>query len=264
MKVDFNPSYISYKANPLKQNPKTAVKAIEKLPCYNELFIMKELGNNSYFGFRKNYWFGAYNSSYCKPDFEKAGIKHVISIINDINMESAVKKDGFDYLFLPFDSNSSQQFRYSGENLAWMQPPFTDKYGWEHTRPDAKHHNSESYETLSRNFIDKFTKFISCLQDGNCYIEGAREFDTEGVFILNKFFNPKADQVEPPLELPHLVPEHTTAHMINLYKALTKEDKASMGWPKNFDTTFLQNIKKNEYDRINSEVALYFHQLEEE
>lgn len=262
MKIDFIPSYVSYKAAPPTPPAGMAIEGIKKLPCYPELIIIKDLGNNSYFGWRKNHWHRAYDS-YNKSHFEEAGIKHIISIVNDRGMESIAKKDGFDSLNLGFDSRSDKIQRFCGENIMpWLRPPFNDKDAWDHTQPDIKHYSKESYETLSRDFIDKFTKFINCLQDGNCYIEGDFDLDIEGVFILNKFFNPKAEQITPPIDLPCILPHHTTARMLNMYKALTKEDKANMGWPNNFDKIFLQNIKKAEFDRINSEVSLYFHKVE--
>ena len=247
MKVDFNPSYISYKAAP------KAVSNGGLLPRWGKLWAVKELGNNIRFGFRSIPIESGY-TEHCAPYLKKDGIKHIILIPDDKVIEQMAKKDGFDTLSLAFNSDE-----YNGMLLA--RPPFEDKIRWEHKRYPFKKCDDKSYDELSREFVDKFTKFINCLQDGNCYIEGGYEPDIESVFILNKFFNPQADKIEPPLGLPVFLLEYMAVKMLNLYKALTKEDKAKMNWPKDFDTTFLQNIKKAENDRINWEVQQHFHQL---
>ena len=196
-----------------------------------------ELGNGVYFISEDKY--NRYNNDGIIRGIESSGIKRVVDIVHS----------GKDYTqngieFSHIDMNSTIGYGFLCE------PPFIDR-DWYLERDvigmslsKAKRYRNENraasnavYDRLTKDYVERFVKFIQNMQKGNCLIRGYHDIDYHNLLALNKMFNPMAEKAANE-QAALVLSDVQIARFRQLHKNLSKTDKQRMGWTEEFENRF--------------------------
>ena len=181
-------------------------------------------------------------------DFKRlkdAGIKTIICATPHLNIQKVCEKNGMKCINLVSGNSRLQDYIYT--DYAFMDE-FDYTSELERNWGEDNLYKSGMYPKLmddcrnkSRKFIDKLTDSVKAMQEGGCLI--GCEFGTmmtSQALNLIDVFNPKED-------------DYARKHLKfiekidiqNLYKKLTPEDKAKMGWTDEFEKNFQRCLVNN-------------------
>ena len=215
------------------------------------------LGNGNYF-ISESTGTGHYSINEVIAGSKRAGISRVIDIIHGDILDFA--KDGIEFSHIHMDSMSSQRGFL-------MSPPFIDSHWFlerevlgmplSKANKFRKAHRAEfdaEYQTLTRDYVDRFVKFIQNMQKGNCLIRGYHEMEFKSMLLLNRMFNPMAEKTANEIA-PMYMQRYEVEAFKHLYENLTEVDKQRLGWNEKFETRFHKIIADNEKynDKIDKE-----------
>lgn len=186
----------------------------------------------------KNIWRGASLVDEEEEVFDilkSAKIDTIIDLVGYPEYEEKCDEKKLNYVSFPIDNSRfishpvfNTEANYLREELYWYSPELQEEY-----RPKIK----ENYNFMCRNFIDNFVNVVQALQKGNCYISCQYGSEvTSKMLKLNYIFSPQEEVFNMGLD------SDMHKRCTRLYNKLTSEDKAKMGWTKEFDENFIARL----------------------
>ena len=186
----------------------------------------------------KNIWRGASLVEKGEETFDilkSAKIDTIIDLVGYSEYEEKCDEKKLNYVSFPIDNSRfishpvfNTEANYLREELYWYSLERQEEY-----RPKIK----ENYNFMCRNFIDNFVNVVQALQKGNCYISCQYGSEvTSKMLKLNYIFNPQEEVFNIGID------EGMHKRCTRLYNKLTSEDKAKMGWNKEFDENFIARL----------------------
>lgn len=205
-------------------------KYLDKIFNQNNMY---KIGANAYPFDKKNNWRGKSLVDYSSSVFcvlKAAKIDTIIDLVRYDKYKKKAEEAEMNYLSIPIDDES---FRTSP---IFMNEKTYIKYYSTTFEPDEEEKEilKYNYNFECRQFIDSFIPIVQALQKGNCYI--SCQF---GTGLTTKFldvfslFNPETTAA-----VDSISREERISYG-NMYKNLSSEDKAKMGWTKEFDENFI-------------------------
>lgn len=214
---------------------KVDFKSVLGLPVYNVCCV----GEKSFRGqtLADNYE--------CLDVLKESGIERVVDLLGYSDYKEAVEKRGLEYFSFRMDDFIWQNHAFKTLDRV-KSTAKSEIIAYEIENPDEYMERSIlTHERQKRKFIDKFVNFINFMQKDYFYI-GCEygKYKTDDALLLNSVFNPKfaTDNFN--------VDGFKYEDLRNLYNNLEPEDKAKMGWTKEFDENVLVRINKAEQEYL--------------
>lgn len=172
------------------------------------------------------------------------GVERVIDLIENEDYEKKCKEAGLEYYGFKINDLFThpalcEKEKYFNKHKAQI----TIDYCHEEDKIAQFKAVKENYYPEIRKFVDKFIGLVDKMNEGNFYIScewGMRR--TDYMLSMASHFNPKT-KGEPCEVLYSKAPPYNA--MKNLYENLTNEDKARLGFSKDFEINLINTIKEN-------------------
>ena len=209
-----------------------------------------DLGNGVYY-ISESKFINRYDQGRIIRGIESSGIKRVIDLVD---VREDFTQNGIEFSHIDMDSTAGYGFL--------CEPPFIDK-SWYLERDvigmslsEAKRFRNKyrvstnaAYDQLTKDYVERFVKFIQNMQKGNCLIRGYHDIDYHNLLALNKMFNPMAEKAAN--EQAGLILNEVQIYGFReLYKNLSRNDKLRMGWTDEFEARFLKLLAADEQKNI--------------
>lgn len=172
---------------------------------------------------------------------KNSGINTIIDIANFSALGKAAIEAGLSYIDFEVPEDFSLHPAFVDEQTFLFSEIIThdDLSGTDYEI--LKEKIKKQYREKSREFVEKFKRFINEMKKDNFYIGcDFGTYQTDKAMLINYFFNSTSEKDEPK---PALIEKYWD-NIYELYKKLTPQDKFEIGFSENFEIKFLEEIGK--------------------
>lgn len=211
-------------------------RIMEKMPTFGVDFL--DGVENSYRGSMPERRYAKEASEILK----EAGVKTVVDLVG-VGIGDIIEEEGLEYVYIPSELLTSDADMYKTTEDAKNTAMSYLKYVGldEDTLREEIRCAIDNHQENMLKEKEILIKYIQTMQKDNLYVGcDYGKYRTDRALILNTFLNPKAGERYCNIHANEVL----VFFLLNLYENLTPEDKARMGWTKEFDENFVPKIEK--------------------